>query len=289
MASMAAAAPAKINLTLEVLRRTSDGYHELRSLAVGIELQDRVRCTVVDSPGVEIRCDDSRLENNDNLAVRAVRALAAEIGHSPALRIELDKAIPIGGGLGGGSSDAATTLSLCDKLWDLGLDRDRLAAIGATLGADIPLFFSLPSAVITGRGERVRPVDMRWSGWVLLVFVPEVVSTAEVYAAWRASDSMASSEDRAKSVLASTRAEQLTQWLCNDLEQAVFRVSPQVGVVFAALNQEGFGPMHVSGAGSTLFRLFDEQKAAYRTASAIEALGLGTECLVVAGPMRSEL
>ena len=289
MASMAATAPAKINLTLEVLGRMSDGYHELRSLAVGIELQDRVRCTVLESTGVEIRCNESSLESHDNLAVRAAQTLAAEIGHSPALRIELDKAIPIGGGLGGGSSDAATTLSLCDKLWGLGLGRDRLAAIGATLGADIPLFFSLPSAVITGRGERVRPVDMRWSGWVLLVFVPEVVSTAEVYAAWRPSDSMPASEDRAKAVLASTDARQLTQWLSNDLEQAVFRVSPTVGGVFEALNQEGLGPMRVSGAGSTLFRLFDEQTAAIQTARAIEALGLGTECLVVAGPTRSDL
>ena len=287
--SLTAPAYAKINLTLDIRGLRDDGYHELESLVIGLDLHDTVSCTLAESPGIGLVCDDPALAHPDNLASLAAGRLARELGVDPALRITLDKAIPVGGGMGGGSSDAATTLALCNRLWSAGLDDRRLAAIGAELGADIPLFFSLPSAVISGRGERVRRVAMQWSGWAMLVFVPEIVPTASVYGAWRKNDSKPLPDRGVEAILDSSRADDLSGLLGNDLAPAVFRVSKRVADTCHELDRRGFGPMTVSGAGSTLFRLFDDKEAACRTAGTIEDLGLDVSCLVAAAPFGSDL
>ena len=289
VASRSAPAHAKINLTLDVLGRRDDGFHELRSLVIGLELHDTVRCAHSERPGIELSCHDAALCGPDNLASLAAAALARRLDRDPALRITLDKSIPVGGGMGGGSSDAATTLRLCNQLWEAGLDSRQLSEIGAELGSDVPVFFYLPSAVVSGRGEIVRRVTMRWSGWAMLVLVPEIVSTAAVYAEWGGSDSSALPNDQVDAILASSRAAEFSPWLSNDLASAVFRVSPRVANTFDRINQKGFGPMIVSGAGSTLYRLFDEKEAARRTASAIEQLGLDLTTLVAAAPFGSDL
>lgn len=283
-ASLSAPAYAKINLTLDVLGRRDDGYHELQSLVVGLELHDTVRCARSQTCGVTLSCTDASLAGPDNLASLAAASLARHLDRDPAVEITLDKAIPVGGGMGGGSSDAAATLRLCDQLWEAGLDSRQLAEIGAELGADVSLFFALPSAVVSGRGEIVRRVAMRWSGWAMLVFVPEVVSTAAVYAAWRKSDSRLLPRDRVDAILASSSATEFSESLSNDLTSAVLRVSPRVADTFHQINQKGLGPMIVSGAGSTLYKLFDEKEAACRSASAIEQLDLDVTTLVTAAP-----
>ena len=287
--SRSAPAHAKINLRLDVLGRCDDGFHELRSLVIGLELHDTVRCARYERPGIELSCNDAALSGPDNLASLAAAGLARRLDRDPALRITLDKSIPVGGGMGGGSSDAATTLRLCNQLWEAGLDSRQLAEIGSELGSDVPLFFCLPSAVVSGRGEIVRRVTMRWSGWAMLVLVPEIVSTAAVYAEWDRSDSSALPNDRMDAILEASRAVEFAEWLSNDLTSAVFRVSPRVADTFDRINRKGFGPMIVSGAGSTLYKLFDEKEAACRSASAIEQLGLDVTTLVAAAPFGSDL
>ncbi len=183
-----AAACGKVNFTLEIKGLREDGFHDLRSLAIGVDLCDQIRCKANPGRGLSLSCSDPGLSNAGNLAWRAVELLASRCGLAPDVEIELIKSIPVGAGMGGGSSDAATTLRLCNDLWRVGLDRSSLADLGADLGSDVPLFFSLPSVVITGRGEHVEPVTMRWSGWVVLVFAGVAVSTAEVYRAWRRED-----------------------------------------------------------------------------------------------------
>ena len=266
----AADAPAKINLTLEVLGRRADGFHELRSLAIGVDLRDRVECSIVSRPGITIDCDDRTLATEDNLVVRAAHALASRSGRNPKLAIRLEKRTPAGAGLGGGSSDAATTLRLCNHLWNAGLGDGVLATIGAEIGSDVPLFFALPAAVITGRGKIVEPVRMSWRGWVLLVLPELHVSTADVYRSWRPEDSADLPRGTEQDVLRATTASEITRHLTNHLEPAVFQVCPAVAGLKEQLSEMGLDPLRVSGSGSALYRLFDNPEEARRAAKTIK-------------------
>jgi 4-diphosphocytidyl-2-C-methyl-D-erythritol kinase len=278
-------APAKINLTLEVLGCRDDGFHELRSLVIGVDLADRVRCRTSTVPGISLHCDDPALNNGDNVAVLAARSLAKYCDREPALRIDLQKHIPVGGGLGGGSSDAATTLRLCDFLWETGLDTTELAAIGAELGSDVPLFFSLPSAVIEGRGELVSPVQLRWSGWVLLLCPPIPVSTAEVYRAFRPDDSDGFPSGTDRDILHAASAAELSELLSNHLETAVFRVCPTVYSLREALTSLDLTSVHVTGSGSALYCLFDDPEPALRAANKIQERWSHVTTVVAAAPV----
>jgi 4-diphosphocytidyl-2-C-methyl-D-erythritol kinase len=200
--------------------------------------------------------------------------------------LELWKSIPVGGGLGGGSSDAAASLRLCNRFFKPELDKSTLMKIGAGLGSDVPFFFALPSAVISGRGERVESAVIRWRGWVLLVFAGRGVSTAEVYRAWRASDSLPIEAGVERDILRAVSAADINERLRNDLEPAIVRVAPYVAEVRAWLNGLGFGPFRVSGAGSTLYRLFDDLGEAERARSLIETHGFGVRASVVAAPVQ---
>jgi len=282
--SLHGSAPAKINLTLDVLGPRGDGYHELRSLVISVGLADRICCTLDREPGVHLHCTDAALRGPDNLAVRAARLLAERCAIVPAIRIDLEKCIPVGGGLGGGSSDAATVLRLCNDLWQAERSASELLAMGATLGSDVSFFFALPSAVLTGRGDRVEPAALRWSGWVLLVFAGPAVSTAKVFRAWRPADSAQFPSAADAQVRSASTAAELSPLLSNHLEPAVFRVSPHVHSVFSELNRTGAGPFRVSGAGSTLFRLLDDKDAAYDLMKWIGTLGLDLRASVVAAP-----
>lgn len=278
-------APAKINLTLEVLGRRHDGYYDLRSLVIGVDLRDRVRCQSSSIPGITLACSDPTLNNPDNLAVRAARIIAERCDGEPPLRIELQKRIPVGAGLGGGSSDAATTLRLCNSLWRTDLPTTELAAIGAELGSDVPLFFSLPSAMLEGRGERVSPVRLRWSGWVLLILPPVVVSTAEVYRAWRPDDSDGCASGTDRDILRATSAAELSGLLTNHLEPAVFRVCLTLAPLRDELISLGLTSIRVSGSGSAFYCLYDDQEAALRAAKNIQERLSQVATVVAAAPV----
>ncbi len=277
-------APAKINLTLQVVGPRADGFHEIRSLVAGIELSDRIRLEQSGREGVECVCSEPALEGPDNLACRAARELAVARGIRPSIRIHLQKRIPVGTGLGGGSSDAAAALNLCRAHWDLHLDDEELAAIGASVGSDIPLFMHLPSSVITGRGENVCPMRLQWSGWVLLVFAGPAVSTAAVYRSFLMTDRPLVNPCLEEAVCRLRSADEIMALSCNHLESAIFRVAPKVADVFDQLNRVGLGPARVSGAGSAIYRLFDGFQEADRIARRVRKLGIGAKTEVVAVP-----
>jgi len=284
-AGVRADAPSKINLTLEVLGRREDGYHELRSLVIGVELADHILCQTSPEPGIGLQCNDPTIDHDENLAVRAARALAHRCGLDGALRIELQKRIPVGGGLGGGSSDAATTLRLCNSLWQTGLDENALAAVGAELGSDVPLFFTLPSAIVEGRGERVSPVRLRWSGFVLLVCPPIPVSTAEVYRAFRPDDCNGFPSGAYREILHAASAADLSMLLTNHLEPAVFRVCPTLSGLRDELIGLGLTSIRVTGSGSTFFSLFDDSEPAHRAARKIQEHVSRVTTVVAAAPV----
>ncbi len=278
----AAFSPAKINLSLEVLGRREDGYHDICSVVLGLDLNDTLRLESLDHPAIDLTCDHPTLPTDDrNLIVRAARAAAELTDHPAGVRIDLKKRIPLGAGLGGGSGNAASTLAALNTLWRLDRTDAELAECGARLGSDVPLFFSLPSAVITGRGERVRRVRLRWSGWVLLVFAGCEVSTEDVYASWSRDDSHDMNHDVAGDLAEAATADAIAELCANDLEAAVFRVAPRVRELHEAVTAKSPRAARITGAGQTVFVPFDDPEEGEFLRSTLHAHDIGTDSSLV--------
>lgn len=179
-----AEAPAKINRELRVGRLRPDGFHEIRSRIVSIDLADTIE--VAPGRGLQLSCVGIGVPSDDsNLVVRAARALAERLGRAADARIRLTKRIPVGAGLGGGSSDAAATLLLLSRLWDSPLQREELHRLAAAIGSDVPFFLVGGEADVAGRGEVVVPLPDSPGVDLLLLIPPFPISTGEVYAARR--------------------------------------------------------------------------------------------------------
>jgi 4-diphosphocytidyl-2-C-methyl-D-erythritol kinase len=267
-------APAKVNLALRVLRRREDGFHEIESLVCPLSLYDSLEITVREEGGaLELTCDDATLPTgDDNLVVRAARLFCASCGIEPHLRIQLTKRIPHGAGLGGGSSDAATTLLGLNRIFGTELPREALAAMAADLGSDVPLFIYQSAAMIRGRGERVEPVAFPQELPLLLVKPPFGVPTPWAYQRWRDS----------REVPDVRYAGQEFAWgtLVNDLERPVFEK-----YLFLAdlkswlLAQAEVAGALMSGSGSTVFAVLREKSAAEALGGKVAAeFGTGLWC-----------
>lgn len=173
-------APAKLNLFLHILGRRADGYHELQTLFQFLDHADELHFAPREDGQIRLHTEIPGVPHDSNLIVRAARQLQEGSGCRLGADIWLDKHLPMGGGIGGGSSDAATTLVGLNHLWQLGWDEDRLAALGLGLGADVPVFVRGRAAFAEGVGEKLTPVELE-EPW-FLVAVPQVfVSTAEVF------------------------------------------------------------------------------------------------------------
>lgn len=281
-------APGKINLTLRVLGKRPDGFHEIRSLVLGVGLRDTLTLEPTSDAEIWLACTCSDLAADEkNLAVRAARLLADSVGGNRDVRMRLEKRIPIGGGMGGGSADAAAALLGLNRLWACGWTESRLAELGSHVGSDVPVFFSLPAAEMTGRGELVKPVSLGWSGWVLLVIGGFPVSTANVYRAWRGDEG--SIPPAGAETLPASDAENAADLLgrsFNDLESAVCAVAPKVSELRNRAARLLDRPLRISGAGSTLFTLYDEREEAEAAAAALEADGLHSAVAEAGAHMR---
>ena len=245
---MRLAAHAKINLTLEVLGTRPDGYHELRSVVTTIPLHDDVE--LLDAPAGEMTVEMSgdgmevpHVPCEENLAVRAARALAAAAGVSRGVHIRIVKRIPVGAGLGGGSADAAAVLNGLNELWGMGLPKERLCEIGAEVGSDVPALVLGGMVLMEGRGERVRALLQRarrplsqsvgpFDDNFVLRVPPIYASTARVYAEFRP-------EECGK--------------FRNDLQPAACRLYPAIAETIAEMEAEGLGDVQMTGSGSAVF------------------------------------
>ncbi|MBK5007990.1 4-(cytidine 5'-diphospho)-2-C-methyl-D-erythritol kinase [Pseudomonas sp. S60] len=180
MPTLTLPAPAKLNLWLHIIGRRDDGYHELETVFQFLEHGDELSFALRDDGIIRLHTDITSVPHDSNLIVRAARQLQAQSGTALGADIWLNKVLPMGGGIGGGSSDAATTLLGLDHLWQLGWSEDRLAALGLSLGADVPVFVRGHAAFAQGVGEQLTPVDPEQPWYVVLV--PQVsVSTAEIF------------------------------------------------------------------------------------------------------------
>jgi 4-diphosphocytidyl-2-C-methyl-D-erythritol kinase len=245
-------APAKLNLFLHVTGRRADGYHELQTLFQLIDLTDEVAVRVRADGQIERPLGAADVPPELDLVVRAARTLKAATGCALGATLEVAKRIPMGGGLGGGSSDAATTLVALNELWGCGLTLPQLAALGLPLGADVPVFIEGSSAWAEGVGERLTPVSLP-PAWYVIVHPQVHVSTARVFQ---------SHELTRNSSLITIRAF-FESGGRNDCEPVVRTLFPEVAAALAWLGQ--FAPAHLTGTGACVF-------AACATASEVERL-----------------
>lgn len=275
---LVAEAFAKVNLSLVVLGRRSDGFHELDTVFQAVGLSDRLTFEASEGLGLEVD-DPSVPAGAENLVLRAARALAAAAGVPARAAITLAKRIPAGGGLGGGSSDAAATLRGLSALWKLDLPLARLAEIGATLGSDVPFFLFGGTARGLGRGERIVPLPDLPPAGVVLVMPPFPVSTPAVFGRLGAPEWDGRSGEEADAWGAPDR---------NDLEPAAEALFPALREVREALAAAGAGQARLSGSGSTVFGLFPDLATASEAARRLEPLPPGCAVRVVPTLSRGE-
>jgi len=175
-------APAKLNLMLRITGRRADGYHDLQTVFQFVDIADRLAFGLRDDGRIRRASDLPGVAETDDLVIRAASLLRRQCPGSSGVDIRIDKRLPMGGGLGGGSSDAATTLVALNRLWGCGLDTDTLAGLGLELGADVPIFVQGHAAWAEGVGERLQPLDLE-QPWYLLIMPQVHVSTAEIFQA----------------------------------------------------------------------------------------------------------
>ncbi|MDQ3719955.1 MAG: 4-(cytidine 5'-diphospho)-2-C-methyl-D-erythritol kinase [Actinomycetota bacterium] len=258
-------APAKVNLVLHVGRRRGDGLHELCSLFAPLELEDELSFAPAEGPRDEVVC---RGVEGPNLAERALEAFRTRARLSP-LRVEIEKRIPVSGGLGGGSADAAAALRAANRMAGEPLELDELQALGAGLGADVPSQLLPRPALVTGAGERVEPVELL-PLWLVLVPSDEGLSTAEVYGELdRLEGGRQKLDPGALRALAGAGAGRIAQAAENDLEAPALSLRPDLEQRLFELCDHAALAARLSGSGPTAFGLFDGRQAAERAAAAL--------------------
>lgn len=260
--------PAKLNLFLHITRRRPDGYHELQTLFQLLDWGDRLRFETDDTGEIALDAPGLAIPIEDNLIYRA--ACALQRGNC-GVRIALDKRIPAGGGLGGGSSDAATTLLALNHLWQLGLGQGELRAIGATLGADVPVFVGGRTAWAEGIGEILTPVDLP-RDWYLILAPDCHVATGEIFSHRELTRNSAPIKIAAFFAGASR----------NDCQELVRRLYPEVDRSLKFL--EKFGEARLTGTGACAFARFGTRAEAE---SAGERAPREWTCIVAQGINRS--
>ena len=242
-------APAKLNLFLHVVGRRADGYHLLQTLFRFIDFSDTLYFTLREDGVVQRINQLNGVPQEQDLCVRAARLLQKACGCPLGVSIRVEKRIPMGGGLGGGSSDAATTLLALNRLWNLGLPRERLMQIGLSLGADVPVFVFGENAFAEGVGEKLQVYPLP-EVWYVVLFPPVHVATAEIFAR----------PELTRNTISLTIRALPTANLHNDLQPVVCNLYPEVARHLAWLGK--FAQARMTGSGACVFaELADEKQA----------------------------
>ena len=247
-------APAKLNLFLHILGRRNDGYHNLQSLFQLLDFGDDLHFETDTSGTISLHLDSNseikKIPMDDNLIIRATELLRANYGRNQlGASITLTKRIPIGSGLGGGSSNAAATLKALNKLWNCGLEKQELATMGLELGADVPVFVWGKSAWAEGVGERLEAIEIE-PCWYLVINPNSIVSTAQIF----------SQENLTRNSPAIKMADFLAGRAKNDCEVVTRNLHPEVDEALNWLGQ--FSEARMTGTGSAVFSRFENEAAA---------------------------
>jgi 4-diphosphocytidyl-2-C-methyl-D-erythritol kinase len=265
-------APAKVNYRLDVLGKRADGYHDLRMVMQRVDLCDEIEIALTDTSGVRVKCGSAGVPDGPgNIAWRAADALVKICGRPVGIDISITKKIPVGAGLGGGSSDAASVLMGVNELLELGLSDERLREIGVKLGADVPFFIFKKPALAEGIGDQLTALDQVPSLWVVLVNPGIHVSTAWVYQNLQlTTNATVAIIPRSYSSL-----DAVCEVLSNDLEPVTCGRFPLLNELKDLLIAAGARGALMSGSGSTVFGLFaDEERARLAAAGIAKDRGL---------------
>ena len=257
-------AHAKINLTLEVLGRRDDGYHEVATIMQTVDLHDTVRLTP--AADISLTCNDPALQSADNLAFKAAQLLRDVSGFSGGVHIAIEKAIPVSAGLGGGSSDAAATLRGLNDLWKLGMTTTQLQPLAARLGSDVPFLLRGGTAIALGRGERVRhlpPADIQW----MVVLTPDVRHAGDSPSKTAALYGMLTTANYTRGFLTRKLEARIrgggdvpAQFLFNVFDDVAFDGYPGLEHCWNTFTELGAREIHLSGSGPSIYALMPRRE-----------------------------
>jgi 4-diphosphocytidyl-2-C-methyl-D-erythritol kinase len=273
--SVSVRAHAKINLDLRVLGVRADGFHELRTVFQAIALHDTIECQPYDGP-FAIECETAGVPlDGSNLVWRAAQALWRSLRRPGQVRdvvVRLRKQIPVQGGLGGGSTDAAATLLALTRLWRVPVRPSQLTDVGATLGADVPFFLSGGTALGLGRGDEIYPLADLPRHWIVLLVPGFGVSSADAYRWYDSERGLVRGATREPQHVPGPWPSRAAQMI-NDLEAPIARHYPEIDQMRTALRRAGAAAAAMSGSGSTVFGLFQKRREAMSAIQRLEGSG----------------
>ncbi|MFC9419460.1 4-(cytidine 5'-diphospho)-2-C-methyl-D-erythritol kinase [Bacillus mobilis] len=258
-------APAKINLSLDVLGKRQDGYHEVKMIMTTIDLADRLELMELAEDRIEILSHNRYVPDDQrNLAYQAARLLKEKFNVKKGVSITIEKTIPVAAGLAGGSSDAAATLRGLNKLWNLGLTIDQLAELGAEIGSDVSFCVYGGTAIATGRGEKIEHIKTPPSCWVILAKPHIGVSTADVYGNLKLNRVTHPNVDKMVDVINAGDYKGICDTVGNVLEDVTFAMHPEVARIKAQMKRFGADAVLMSGSGPTVFGLVHHDSRMHR-------------------------
>jgi len=253
-------APAKINLTLDVLYKRPDNFHEVEMVMTTVDLADRISLESREDGVIQIISTDNFVPNDHrNFAYQAARLIKDTYGIKQGVSITIEKEIPIAAGLAGGSSDAAATLKGLNELWNLGLSIDELAELGAKIGSDVSFCVYGGTALATGRGEIIKEIPAPPNCWVVLAKPKIGVSTAEVYGGLKVEGLEHPNTKQMIQAIETKDYELLCSSLGNVLETVTFKLHPEVVMLKEQMKRFGADATLMSGSGPTVFGLVDSE------------------------------
>ena len=246
--------PAKINLVLEVLGRRDDGYHEIRSLIQTVNLYDVISFELAER--ISLECNEPSLQSPDNLVIQAAELLKKVSGYDKGANIKLEKRIPWDAGLGGGSSDAATTLLSLNELWKLKIPTSELIKMAASLGSDVPFFIHQGTAVVEGRGEKVIPLPDSMPNWfvVLIPSLPKIARKTQQLYSSLGDQLFTKGQFSNKAIETWSQNRQLSpSLLFNVFDSIAFDVFSGISDYWRKFEEAGATNVHLAGSGPSLF------------------------------------
>ncbi len=276
-------APAKLNLFLEVLAKRDDGYHEIETLMVPVNLFDTLHFHAHDSAsknvvdfsyrhffGRQFKARDDVPVGRENIIFRAIELLRRRAGVDAGAQVFLIKRVPVQSGLGGGSSDAAAALVAANRAWQLGWTESRLVSLAAELGSDVPFFIERHPAICRGRGERIESVNAIGDLHAVIIYPPGGLSTAEVYSRCRAADRPCSASELVDA-LGTGCPEKIRKAMLNRLQPAAEELSPWICRARDEFNKTDCAAHQLTGSGSAYFGICRNAQHARRVAALVRA------------------
>ncbi|WP_018924722.1 4-(cytidine 5'-diphospho)-2-C-methyl-D-erythritol kinase [Salsuginibacillus kocurii] len=249
-------APAKINLSLDVLYKRPDGFHEVDMIMTQIDLADRLTLSESASKQIELHSSSGFIPTDQkNLAVQAAKLMQETYNVRAGVRIHIEKRIPVAAGLAGGSSDAAAVLRGLNELWELERPTEELAQLGSHIGSDVAYCVYGGTARATGRGEIIEPISAPPPAWVIIAKPPLGVSTGEVYKRMKPNNTSVSASATMQDAIAVKDYAKMCSTLHNDLEAVTLEMYPEVGRIKERMIQSGVDAALMSGSGPTVFGL----------------------------------